>query len=97
MLISDGSSDVFSSDLLNIDLFDIVCRFMVIRMKSGKEKRYRDPMFGKVKMIGTFVKALRIFRVIIGIVECYRRLRTEERRGGKECVSTCRSRWSPDH
>src|SRR3546814_17668736 len=23
------------------------------------------------------------------------RLRWEERRGGKECVSTCRSRWSP--
>src|SRR3546814_14405090 len=22
---------------------------------------------------------------------------SEERRGGKECVSTCRSRWSPDH
>src|SRR3546814_12082310 len=26
-----------------------------------------------------------------------RRLRSEERRVGKECVSTCRSRWSPDH
>src|SRR3546814_14212129 len=24
-----------------------------------------------------------------------RALRSEERRGGKECVSTCRSRWSP--
>src|SRR3546814_19787653 len=24
-------------------------------------------------------------------------LRSEERRGGKECVSPCRSRWSPDH
>src|SRR3546814_13108748 len=24
-----------------------------------------------------------------------RRLRTEERRGGKECVSTCSSRWTP--
>src|SRR3546814_13344142 len=24
-------------------------------------------------------------------------LRSEERRVGKECVSTCRSRWSPDH
>src|SRR3546814_18859858 len=24
-----------------------------------------------------------------------RRLRSEERRVGKECVSTCRSRWSP--
>src|SRR3546814_3977483 len=26
-----------------------------------------------------------------------RNLRSEERRVGKECVSTCRSRWSPYH
>src|SRR3546814_18649166 len=26
-----------------------------------------------------------------------KRLRSEERRVGKECVSTCRSRWSPYH
>src|SRR3546814_3234648 len=26
-----------------------------------------------------------------------RRQRSEERRVGKECVSTCRSRWSPYH
>src|SRR3546814_661437 len=26
-----------------------------------------------------------------------RGIRSEERRVGKECVSTCRSRWSPDH
>src|SRR3546814_16257092 len=25
------------------------------------------------------------------------RARSEERRVGKECVSTCKSRWSPDH
>src|SRR3546814_12023938 len=24
-------------------------------------------------------------------------MRSEERRVGKECVSTCRSRWSPNH
>src|SRR3546814_3514743 len=24
-------------------------------------------------------------------------VRSEKRRVGKECVSTCRSRWSPDH
>src|SRR3546814_12670140 len=24
-------------------------------------------------------------------------LRSEERREGKECVSTCRSRWAPEH
>src|SRR3546814_20808090 len=27
----------------------------------------------------------------------WRRQRSEERRVGKECVSTCRSRWSPYH
>src|SRR3546814_5753496 len=28
---------------------------------------------------------------------CCRSCRSEERRVGKECVSTCRSRWSPYH
>src|SRR3546814_14311925 len=27
----------------------------------------------------------------------YAKTRSEERRVGKECVSTCRSRWSPDN
>src|SRR3546814_14310350 len=31
-----------------------------------------------------------------GVRPIYRR-RSEERRVGKECVSTCRSRWSPYH
>src|SRR3546814_7325264 len=29
--------------------------------------------------------------------QCHQRHRSEERRVGKECVSTCRSRWSPYH
>src|SRR3546814_19915635 len=29
--------------------------------------------------------------------ECHHGNRSEERRVGQECVSTCRSRWSPDH
>src|SRR3546814_10773740 len=33
--------------------------------------------------------------VVVDIV-CFRK-RSEERRVGKECVSTCRSRWSPYH
>src|SRR3546814_1319152 len=28
---------------------------------------------------------------------CRKKRRSEERRVGKECVSTCRSRWSPYH
>src|SRR3546814_7576443 len=31
------------------------------------------------------------------IVEAQGKGRSEERRVGKECVSTCRSRWSPYH
>src|SRR3546814_19632595 len=33
----------------------------------------------------------------IGRYQSLSRMRSEERRVGKECVSTCRSRWSPDH
>src|SRR3546814_11628845 len=32
-----------------------------------------------------------------GAGQLHRRYRSEERRVGKECVSTCRSRWSPQH
>src|SRR3546814_11376252 len=32
-----------------------------------------------------------------GLRESYESFRSEERRVGKECVSTCRSRWSPYH
>src|SRR3546814_15636675 len=32
-----------------------------------------------------------------GVVSAQRIERSEERRVGKDCVSTCRSRWSPYH
>src|SRR3546814_13737506 len=31
------------------------------------------------------------------LLESYEPERSEERRVGKECVSTCRYRWSPEH
>src|SRR3546814_11597246 len=34
-----------------------------------------------------------VFAVGLSVIKC----RSEERRVGKECVSTCRSRWSPYH
>src|SRR3546814_5519947 len=36
-------------------------------------------------------------RIVAGAAKELKERRSEERRGGKECVSTCRSRWSPDH
>src|SRR3546814_3052761 len=65
MRISDWSSDVCSSDLL--DAFDQ--RRKIGRHRIGEHRR-RDPR---------------------------RTRRSEERRVGKECVSTCRARWSPYH
>src|SRR3546814_15852212 len=34
---------------------------------------------------------------VTNIIPKTKTLRSEERRVGKECVSTCRSRWSPYH
>src|SRR3546814_2803130 len=37
------------------------------------------------------------FRALFAIDGAMGDVRSEERRVGKECVSTCRSRWSPYH
>src|SRR3546814_16959452 len=40
----------------------------------------------------------RLHPLWVSFAKCPGRLRrSEERRVGKECVSPCRSRWSPDH
>src|SRR3546814_14989090 len=90
MRISDWSSDVCSSDL------PIVSRNTPPRRAQG--------FYG----INRFVLSRRSERVRDGITTVAaeiaraqlhprRSLRSEERRVGKECVSPCRSRWSPYH
>src|SRR3546814_1089841 len=82
MRISDWSSDVCSSDLLDTGMCG-------------------DP-FGDRGIIGeqTIAPA---FGIELGAFACapvrgdFDTQRSEERRVGKECVSTCRSRWSPYH
>src|SRR3546814_1070698 len=87
--ISDWSSDVCSSDL------------------SGRRTRRHDggeqaegygyagaAGRGAVVYSGTG-RHLRLY--CFGCRECGCGLRSEERRVGKECVSTCSSRWSPYH
>src|SRR3546814_11416072 len=46
--------------------------------------------------LGTETRRLDRAHRYLGALGCLVR-RSEERRVGKECVSTCRSRWSPDH
>src|SRR3546814_5591292 len=51
------------------------------------------PLRAFEKVLGR--RVVQVDRIIVAHVELD--LRSEERRVGKECVSTCRSRWSPYH
>src|SRR3546814_1338504 len=62
--------------------------------------------FDNAALFQSRFKELRNARIAEGVAppmistfydECKKRRRSEERRVGKECVSTCRSRWSPYH
>src|SRR3546814_9086088 len=83
MRISDWSSDVCSSDLPKTHL-KLTVRVLIQRFFL--DSRFRVP------------QTRRKPRKIAPKSEfCGRVARSEERRVGKECVSTCRSRWSPYH
>src|SRR3546814_18383792 len=86
MRISDWSSDVCSSDLTNAGTIAAVAARVGCRGGAGRRVRAgRGRGRGGVGV----VVARDGRRVGAG--------RSEERRVGKECVSTCRSRWSPYH
>src|SRR3546814_1245528 len=82
MRISDWSSDVCSSDLH--------------RYVQGRHRFVSHQYPGLERQRAGDADTLALAaRELVGIaVECRR---SEERRVGKECVSTCRSRWSPYH
>src|SRR3546814_4269065 len=85
MRISDWSSDVCSSDLLAL----------VNRLTVTAALRYEDyPGMGRVTTpkLGLVYEPVRN----IAIKASWGR-RSEARRVGTECVSTCRSRWSAYH
>src|SRR3546814_19084083 len=90
MRISDWSSDVCSSDLTidrhqdreRDDALDGAFEQRDdVGARNGRGKVHQQPC------------GARLHGVEHGTVE----VRSEERRGGTECVSTCRSRWSPYH
>src|SRR3546814_15956856 len=82
MRISDWSSDVCSSDLADLAEFYYYCDYLMDREWARGEK-LRDGHST-------------LWLTPLGWTEATA-TRSEERRVGKECVSTCRSRWSPYH
>src|SRR3546814_3072904 len=83
MRISDWSSDVCSSDLDR----QVAGHFLPDGPLGGDRRRDRPCRHDG--------EDLRERREAPGLQ--HRPARSEERRVGKECVSTCRSRWSPYH
>src|SRR3546814_5714793 len=95
MRISDWSSDVCSSDLGGSK--DVIAAYKKIAAS-------KSPFASRGDSSGTHAAELRIWKqaeidVKTAGTGWYREtgsgMRSEERRVGKECVSTCRSRWSP--
>src|SRR3546814_7031104 len=103
MRISDWSSDVCSSDLAKIIELGIVTfsfcsdgRIISVRQVTNWLEDPGFPLSDEiVRLTGITNDAVRGQAIDDDMAEAM--LRSEERRVGKECVSTCRSRWSPDH
>src|SRR3546814_17904224 len=95
MRISDWSSDVCSSDLC-VRLLQRSNRSIQIPLFYG-ELGFHFPCFSGDGAV------MHVLGVVQECIHCdFDRficdagaVRSEERRVGKECVSTCRSRWSP--
>src|SRR3546814_11875297 len=105
MRISDWSSDVCSSDL--VDYGPLASRAQHDRVRSyldvgAAEHAGHQPFDtgGTMPDRGFFMKP-GLFATASGTMRVAREEifgpRSEERRVGQECSSTCRSRWSPYH
>src|SRR3546814_5337953 len=99
--ISDWSSDVCSSDLSGEHVAQPLDQLEQRRIDIGPAvvdhpRAVIGPGHG-LEMPEEFGHPLfaELFRRPRGLV--FLLMRSEERRVGKECVSTCRSRWSPYH
>src|SRR3546814_13252084 len=104
MRISDWSSDVCSSDLLQerhhkvtamptsvLDLYRRITRWPAGQWLFSRAVCFKAPYFANIR---PRIELLEPGRCVASLRH---RRRSEERRVGKECVGTCRSRWSAYH
>src|SRR3546814_20245863 len=98
MRISDWSSDVCSSDLGCIEQRGAAARDNAfLNRGAGGMERVVDAVLAFLDLDFGGPANLDHGHAAGQLGEAFLELRSEERRVGKECVSTCRSRWAPDH
>src|SRR3546814_12563837 len=104
MRISDWSSDVCSSDLQTMHLEDPVdAQGAVLQMPQGLHHRVvvEDHLLASITRLAPRASiSFAIWRVVDAPSSCEEAMassirRSDERRVGKECVSTCSYRCSP--
>src|SRR3546814_13150283 len=99
MRISDWSSDVCSSDLRIPTQVVHAAPFLAswIKRNVARPLIIGPDLESEQWVSQVAADADAPFLVCEKIRSGDRHVRSEERRVGKECVSTCRSRWSPYH
>src|SRR3546814_13150624 len=100
MRISDWSSDVCSSDLYpNFkDSAPAAIGYALDRQVLEWVVPFHEGAIRFYKEVGKWTpEAQSNQEELLKRQAILKQLRSEERRVGKECVSTCRSRWSPYH
>src|SRR3546814_1741544 len=93
MRISDWSSDVCSSDLVEL------VKALAPKQRQRGDIVKRESQIGEKQLPPAVLVSQRQERLAQPLVGGGIKIakRSEERRVGKECVSTCRSRWSQYH
>src|SRR3546814_17977422 len=107
MRISDWSSDVCSSDLMGALMARRSVRILVedfVKAGGGFRTLAVDaPRSERASLAGISAngESLQAGQYVLAcgpwLPTLFPEARSEERRVGKECVSTCSSRWSPYH
>src|SRR3546814_18040716 len=99
MRISDWSSDVCSSDLQGVPMENLLNLAGKNAFVTGASSGL-GAHFAKILAragANVVIAARRRESLDAVAADIAAAVRSEERRVGKECVSTCRSRWSPYH
>src|SRR3546814_13766399 len=98
MRISDWSSDVCSSDLARVGEYDAIGHGFCAPSVENLYQRIRGQASDSIMAASSAPESgSRATTKMVSSPAIVPTMRSEERRVGKECVSTCSSRGSSDH